>query len=241
MIAGWQSEGIRTNLVLRLPESLPGLYVIQTDASGERRFSYWRDSAAARLLFEQPETSAIAEALTGYDLLYFSGVTLSLYGEMGRQRQFETLDNARQQGCRVAFDTNFRARSWPDRLAAQASYEGAFDRTDIVLASTEDLDLLFGSEGKGKLVRLGSSAEIILKLPELACRVLSRGMDLVVRADPVARVVDRRLRATALLLPISPRASLVPTRRSPPLRAIAWQGPWFGIPAPSFRANECPQ
>ena len=190
MIAGWQSEGIRTNLVLRLPESLPGLYVIQTDASGERRFSYWRDSAAARLLFEQPETSAIAEALTGYDLLYFSGVTLSLYGEMGRQRQFETLDNARQQGCRVAFDTNFRARSWPDRLAAQASYEGAFDRTDIVLASTEDLDLLFGSEGKGKLVRLGSSAEIILKLPELACRVLSRGMDLVVRADPVARVVD---------------------------------------------------
>ena len=89
MIAGWQSEGIRTNLVLRLPESLPGLYVIQTDASGERRFSYWRDSAAARLLFEQPETSAIAEALTDYDLLYFSGVTLSLYGEMGRQRQFE--------------------------------------------------------------------------------------------------------------------------------------------------------
>lgn len=35
MIAGWQSEGIRTNLVLRLPECLPGLYVIQTDASGE--------------------------------------------------------------------------------------------------------------------------------------------------------------------------------------------------------------
>jgi 2-dehydro-3-deoxygluconokinase len=190
MIAGWQSEGIGTNLVLRLPECLPGLYVIQTDASGERRFSYWRDSAAARMLFEHPETSAISEALTGYDLLYFSGVTLSLYGEMGRQRLFEILDNARQQGCRVAFDTNFRPRSWPDRLAAQASYEGAFDRTDIVLASTEDLDLLFGSEGKGKLLRLGSSAEIILKLPELACRVLSRGLDLVVRADPVARVVD---------------------------------------------------
>ena len=72
---------------------------------------------------------------------------------MGRRRQFETLDNARQRGCRVAFDTNFRARGWPDRLAAQASYEGALDRTDIVLASTEDLDLLFGSAGKGKLVR----------------------------------------------------------------------------------------
>jgi 2-dehydro-3-deoxygluconokinase len=44
MIAGWQAEGIGTELVVRLSGRLPGLHVIQTDASGERRFSYWRDS-----------------------------------------------------------------------------------------------------------------------------------------------------------------------------------------------------
>jgi 2-dehydro-3-deoxygluconokinase len=190
MIAGWQAEGIGKEQVVKVPGRLPGLYVIQTDVSGERRFSYWRDSAAARLLFDLPETPAIREALAGYDLLYLSGITLSLYGEPGRAQLFETLDHARQKGCRVAFDTNFRPRGWPDRLVAQTAYQSALDRADIVLASTEDLDLLFGSEGYNGLIDLGSSTEIVLKLPELACRVLSRDVDLVIRADPVARVVD---------------------------------------------------
>ncbi|MET0531116.1 MAG: sugar kinase [Microvirga sp.] len=190
MIASWQAEGIGTDLVVRVPGRLPGLYVVQTDASGERRFSYWRDSAAARLLFELPETSAICDPLAGYDLPYCSGITLSLYGETGRQRLFETLDRARQKGCRVAFDTNFRPRGWSDRGTAQDAYRSAFERADIVLASVEDLDLLFGREGEGKVFGLSASAEIILKLPDLACRVVSRDIDLVVRADPVARVVD---------------------------------------------------
>ena len=46
MLAAWQAEGIGTGKVLRLPGRLPGLYVIQTDPAGERRFQYWRDSAA---------------------------------------------------------------------------------------------------------------------------------------------------------------------------------------------------
>jgi 2-dehydro-3-deoxygluconokinase len=102
MGAGWQAEGIGTELVVRVPGRLPGLYVIQTDATGERHFSYWPDSAAARLLFELPETSAICDSLAGYDLLYCSGITLSPYGETERQRLFEMLDQARQNGCRVA-------------------------------------------------------------------------------------------------------------------------------------------
>ena len=48
-ISGWAAEGVGTGRVLRLPGKLPGLYMIQTDAKGERRFFHWRDSAAARL------------------------------------------------------------------------------------------------------------------------------------------------------------------------------------------------
>ncbi len=54
MIAAWRTEGVGTGLVQRLPGRLPGLYVIQTDAKGERRFSYWRDHAPARTLFDRP-------------------------------------------------------------------------------------------------------------------------------------------------------------------------------------------
>ena len=46
------AEGVKTNLMFRTPGRLPGLYTIETDAKGERRFSYWRGEAPARDLFE---------------------------------------------------------------------------------------------------------------------------------------------------------------------------------------------
>ncbi|MGH6816896.1 MAG: PfkB family carbohydrate kinase, partial [Hyphomicrobiaceae bacterium] len=119
MIAGWQAEGVGTGPVLRLPGRLPGLYVIQTGARGERRFFYWRDSAAARSLFAVSQTPQLAAALAGYDLVYLSGVTLSLYGEAGRARLMDALDGVRERGGRIAFDTNFRPRGWPDRATAE--------------------------------------------------------------------------------------------------------------------------
>ena len=190
MIAGWAAEGIGTEKVARLPGRVPGLYIIQTDARGERRFLYWRDSAPARVLFDGPETTDIVEALPGYDLLYFSGITLSLYGDTGRTRFVEALDRAQAQGCRIAFDTNFRPRGWPDRALAQAAYRIAFERADIVLASTEDLELLFGAAGVQELLSHRVSAELVLKLATPACRVISADRDEEIRAEPVADVVD---------------------------------------------------
>ena len=190
MIAGWTAEGVGTDRVARLPGRVPGLYIIQTDARGERRFLYWRDSAPARALFDAPEAAEIVKALPSYDLLYFSGITLSLYGDTARARFLEVLDRARQQGRRIAFDTNFRPRGWPDRAIAQSAYRAAFDRADIILASTEDLELLFGAEGVPELLSRRSSAELVLKLAAPACRVISADRDEEVRAEPVASVVD---------------------------------------------------
>ncbi len=92
MLNAWQQEGVGTGLVLRAPGSLPGLYVIQTDGAGERRFSYWRDSAPARRLLSLPEHERIAEALPRYDLVYLSGITLSLYGAGELERLWAILD-----------------------------------------------------------------------------------------------------------------------------------------------------
>src|SRR4051794_18880178 len=190
MLAGWAAEGVGTGRVARLSGRVPGLYIIQTDAHGERRFSYWRDSAPARALFDSSETAGLVAALPSYDLLYFSGITLSLYGDTGRARFLSVLDRARQQGRRIAFDTNFRPRGWPDRRMAQSSYRAAFDRAEIILASTEDLDLLFGPEGVQDLLSHRSSAELVLKLATPACRVISADRDEDVRAEPVGDVVD---------------------------------------------------
>src|ERR1700753_1624856 len=57
MIAGWAAEGGGTGQGARLPGKLPGIYLIRTDANGERRFFHWRENAAVRSLLDLPTTS----------------------------------------------------------------------------------------------------------------------------------------------------------------------------------------
>ena len=190
LIAAWDAEGVGTDRVLRLPGRLPGLYIIQTDPKGERRFSYWRETAAARLLFKAPEAQPIIEAFAAYDLIYLSGISLSLYGDEGRDRLFSVLRDARSAGKRVAFDTNFRPRGWPDLAVARSAFRQAFACADIILASTEDLDLLFGDTGVDELLAFSDRAEIVLKHPDLTCRVLSKGEEILVPGKPAENVVD---------------------------------------------------
>jgi 2-dehydro-3-deoxygluconokinase len=187
MLYAWQDEGIGTSTVLRLPGRLPGLYLIQTDEQGERRFFYWRESAPVRQLFNLPETLQIQAALVESDMIYLSGITLSLFDEESRNRLFETLDLARQKGCRVAFDTNFRPRGWPDLHVARAVYDRMLARSDIVLASVEDHFLLHGSAAASDLIaklRTANVQERVVKLAHPACCVELGQEAVTVEADP---------------------------------------------------------
>jgi 2-dehydro-3-deoxygluconokinase len=191
MIAGWAAEGVGTTRVARLPGKLPGLYMIQTDDRGERRFFHWRDSAAARSLMDLPQTPDILDALAGYDVIYLSAITLSLYGAEGRARLFAALRRAREAGARFAFDTNFRARGWPDLDVARAVFQEAFATADIVLASTEDLLPLYPGVSNETLLARIPGAEVVLKLSEPASIVRLEGVSYPIKAKPVeAPVVD---------------------------------------------------
>jgi len=189
MVAGWAAEGVGVGRVARLKGKLPGLYMIQTDDRGERRFFHWRESAAARSLMDLPETDAILESLASYDVVYLSAITLSIYGENGRARLFAGIRRAREAGARFAFDTNFRARGWPDLNVARAVYQEAFEAADIVLASTEDLLPLYPNEtNEGLLARI-PGAEVVLKLSEPASILRLDGVLHQTRAEPVTKPV----------------------------------------------------
>jgi 2-dehydro-3-deoxygluconokinase len=191
MIADWASEGVGTERVARLPGKLPGLYMIQTDGSGERRFFHWRENSAARSLMDLAATPDILKSLAGYEVIYFSAITLSIYGEDGRARLIAALQQARQQGARVAFDTNFRARGWPDLDMARAAYVRAFEVADIVLASTEDLLPLYPEESPEKLMARIVNSEAVLKLSEPKSIVRFDGRLHDIKADPITgNVVD---------------------------------------------------
>jgi 2-dehydro-3-deoxygluconokinase len=191
MIAGWAAEGVGTKQVVRLPGKLPGLYMIQTDDRGERRFFHWRDSAAARSLMDLPQTPEMLSSLAGYDVIYLSAITLSLYGGEGRARLFAALKGARESGARFAFDTNFRARGWPDLDVARAVFQEAFAEADIVLASTEDLLPLYPGESNEALLARLPGNEVVLKLSEPASILRLQGVVHPVKAEPLqAPVVD---------------------------------------------------
>lgn len=191
MLAAWREEGVGTARVLRCADRMPGLYVIQTDARGERRFLYWRDSAAARLLFALPESARIVAALASFRLVYYSGISLSLYGAEGRAVLTDALRAARAQGVSIAFDTNFRPRNWPDRARAREAFRTALAEADLVFASVDDLEPLFGEGWDSELAAAACSAEIVVKLREPCC-ILRCGADAPQRiaAPAVREVVD---------------------------------------------------
>ena len=193
MLAAWKAEGIGTRGVLRLPGRLPGLYLIQTDTEGERRFFYWRDNAPVRQLFALPETGAIETMLCEAETIYLSGITLSLFGDAGRERLFALLAAPRRQGCgSCSTATSGRAagRIWSTRAASTRASSRA---ATSVLASVEDDRLLHGREDADALHRPAARSRRPRERRQARSSRLSRRRRAgggLIAAEPVSDVVD---------------------------------------------------
>ena len=150
MVSMAAAEGIKTDLMLRVPGRLPGLYMIETDSKGERRFRYWRGEAPARELFELPDWNRIAESMMGARLIFFSGITLSLYSNTGLGRLLAIIEMARQQGAKIAFDGNFRPQGWKGDLPrTRTVFMEALKRVDVALPTFDDEAVLWGDPESG--------------------------------------------------------------------------------------------
>ena len=178
MVKAWQAEGIGTARVARLPRRLPGLYLIRTGDSGERRFFYWRSEAAVRLLFQTAETEPLLTALSEYDALYFSGVTLAVLAPEARRRFRTALSAARSRGKLVAFDTNYRPALWPEPAAARAVFAEFLPVTSLALPTFEDEQALCGDPDAEATARRYAAAgvpEVAVKRGALGCVILAGG------------------------------------------------------------------
>lgn len=189
----WADEQIGLSRVQRLPGRLPGLYCIQTDANGERRFLYWRNEAAVRECFTTPAAEPILAALVEYDVLYFSGITLAVLGEQGRARLLSMLTEARARGARVAFDNNYRPRLWASVEQAREAYRAVLPQVDVALLTEDDEQALFGyadSEQLLSVYRALGISEVVVKRGANSCLVESAGERFEIPAQVVARVID---------------------------------------------------
>ena len=193
MLAMWQGEGVGTALVARLAGRLPGLYTIRVDERGERTFTYWRSAAAARDMLKGTRAEQVGKKLAGCDLLYLSGITLSILDQPQRSDLMTLADRTREQGGRVAFDSNFRPAGWPDCDEARGVFDAMLERTDIALPTLDDEQSLYGVrdalECTERLHEKGV-AEVAVKLGSAGCYLSSAAFTGEIAAKPADEVVD---------------------------------------------------
>jgi len=192
MLAAWRAEGIVTDEVMRFPGRVPGLYMIERDAHGERSFLYWRDRAPAREFFDRADEAAL-ERLSRFDLLYFSGISLSLFGDAGRARLRELLVAARRNGGKIAFDGNYRPRGWSDAATARRAFGEILPLIDLALPTLEDEQALFGdADAAVCIARLRDAGikEIVVKRGGLGCLIFVDGACVEVPPPKLVQPVD---------------------------------------------------
>jgi 2-dehydro-3-deoxygluconokinase len=144
MVAFWRQEGIGTDWVARLAGQLPGLYLIRTDAEGERSFFYYRSAAPARSLFDLPSTVDLLDHLADADMVHFSAITLAILSYPARDRLAEALQKLRRGGTRIVFDGNYRPSLWPSADVARRVITRFLSFVDLALPSADDERALFG-------------------------------------------------------------------------------------------------
>ena len=193
MVREWEREGVGTGLVERLPGRLPGLYLIRLDERGERSFTYYRSAAAARDMLRGERGREVLDALRGYDLVYLTGITLSILADDQRGRLVELAEDLRRRGGRLAFDSNFRPAGWPDPEEARRWFTAFMERADILLPTLDDDRRLLGDadpESCAERRRAMGASEVAVKLGPEGCHVASDAFTGRVPPEPVPRVVD---------------------------------------------------
>ncbi|MCC4298903.1 sugar kinase [Aurantimonas coralicida] len=190
MLAFFTEAGLATDLVRRIPERMPGLYMIHLDGA-ERSFSYWRDSAAAKLLAADP--AQLDAAAASGDAFYFSGITLAILSPDDRQRLLDMLGAARAAGKLVAFDPNIRPRLWPEPDVMRAAMEAGAAVASLCLPSFPDEVAAFGDaspEATARRYLACGTGEVVVKDGSDPTLVATEGGFETVAARKVADVID---------------------------------------------------
>ncbi|WP_075791372.1 sugar kinase [Massilia putida] len=193
MLAAWEREGIETSCVQRLPDRLPGLYMIETDPDGERRFHYWRKDAAARHWLAAPGAGTVLEALASARMVYLSGISLAILAPSDRDLLIATLARCRAAGGSVVFDNNYRPRLWEDAETARDVYGRALAHADIALLTLDDEVALYGQADAADVIertRALGVGEVVVKCGGAPCVVWHDGRLHEVAPQPVKDVVD---------------------------------------------------
>ena len=196
LIATLAEQRINSTLTLRHPTRTIGLYMVNTDANGERSFDYWRSTSAAKETLELLEQQGNELLLDlNPDVFFISGITLAILSDDSRAKLWPLLEQLRAQGCDILFDPNYRARLWNNDLnKARGEFEKAFKLSTTLLPSLEDVEMLYGinefEAGAAKLLELNPTATLLIKDGPNGMLYRDENEQFHLSVTPVTKVVD---------------------------------------------------
>ncbi|MEO1159185.1 MAG: sugar kinase [Pseudomonadota bacterium] len=190
MLSFIEAAGIDCSSIQRLENKRPGLYMIHLD-EGERSFSYWRETSAARSL--AADRDKLNETIDAASAIYFSGITLAILPEADALALIDCLKSARSDGKTVAFDSNIRPALWRTAQQMKQLLHLAVGASTICLPSCDDEQHAFGdTSGEAVLARYAEAGTDTIVLKNGSGDVVVRSGDGVsrYRTEHIARPVD---------------------------------------------------
>jgi 2-dehydro-3-deoxygluconokinase len=190
MLGFMAKAGIGTEAIRRIPGRTPGLYLISLK-DGERTFSYWRDSSAARLLADDPDH--LRQSIEAADVLYFSGITLAILQPAAAETLLSELRRAKAAGKPIAFDPNIRPRLWSDKVRMLDTISAGARAASIVLPSFDDENTHFGDVNVSATIERYQSLgveRVVVKNGAQGATVAEGDQTVFIPAVPPEKLVD---------------------------------------------------
>jgi 2-dehydro-3-deoxygluconokinase len=189
MVETWRAAGISDRLVFRIPGERPALYLIETNAKGDRKFHYWRSETPAKEWLRLLMARGGAQVLDQADLVYVSGISLAILSHADRLAAIQLLGSLK---TRVAFDPNIRPALWKSMDEARHTFEAMVKAAAIVLPSRQDYQLMYGMDdpqAQIEFTAMLTQGEIALTCDEDGVR-LRMGETVVPLPTQAVQVVD---------------------------------------------------
>lgn len=186
------SEHIQQDFITTDDERHLGLYWIETDARGERSFTYWRDQSATKRYFSNLSEDTIAQMCQS-SMFLFSGISLAILEPDTREVFWDLIARLKTANVTIVFDPNYRERLWQNKDDTRAQYELAFSQADIIMPSVEDLENLYPLGQPSDMLSLLAPYEpnlIVIKDGPNSVTVQTSDTTNSYPITPVANVVD---------------------------------------------------
>ena len=158
MISRFKNENIKCNFVRTDGENPPGLYSIEINEKGERKFSYWRERSPSKYIFLGSKGDQLIRKIKNADIFYYSGISAGILDE----NQKKELVNIGTTATICGFDFNYRKQLHYNKKTSQLLFKEINDNVDVHFVSFDDVNELFNIKNPLEIFDIASDKKNLI-------------------------------------------------------------------------------